>query len=278
MTHRTLRTPVTLDGVGLHTGRPSRVRCLPAADGGIVFVRGDRPAAAPVRATIDAVSDAARAITLGRAAAVRTVEHLLAAAAILGVTDLRVEVDGEELPALDGSALPIAEAMRTAGLVDLGGSVAALRLARPVYVADGEASILALPAPELRVTYVVPLRTPVLGTQVVDVSAASLPRLLDARTWGYADDVDAMRAAGRARGAGPANALGIGRDGFLTAPRGIDEPARHKALDLVGDLSLLGRPLEAHVIAVAAGHRLHLAVVTEILKTEAREPGDGTGP
>lgn len=279
MTRRTIREPFTLDGVGLHTGRPTRVRCLPAVEGGgIVFIRADRPEAAPVRAVLDAVSDATRAITLGELAPVRTVEHLLAAAAALGVTDLRVEVDGDELPALDGSARPIAEAMRAAGFVDLAGPQAVLRLIRPLYVADGDASVLALPARELRLTYVVPLRTPVLGTQVVDVHAAELPRLLDARTWGYVDDVEDLRAAGLAHGARRENALGIGSGGYVTPPRGVDEPARHKALDLLGDLSLLGRPLEAHVIAVAAGHRLHLAMVRRILETEAREPRDGTGP
>ncbi|HLA24540.1 MAG TPA: UDP-3-O-acyl-N-acetylglucosamine deacetylase [bacterium] len=279
MTRRTIREPFTLDGVGLHTGRPTRVRCLPAVEGGgIVFIRADRPEDAPVRAVFDAVSDATRAITLGAAAPVRTVEHLLATAAVLGVTDLRVEVDGEELPALDGSALPIADAMRAAGIVDLEGPQSVLRLSGPLYVADGEASMLALPAQELRLTYVVPLRTQALGTQIVDVRARAFPTLLDARTWGYVDDVENLRAAGLARGARRENALGIGSAGYLTPPRGVDEPARHKALDLLGDLSLLGRPLEAHVIAVAAGHRLHLAMVRRILETEAREPRDGTGP
>jgi UDP-3-O-acyl-N-acetylglucosamine deacetylase len=101
----------------------------------------------------------------------------------------------------------------------------------------------------------------------VDVPAAELPRLLDARTWGYVDELKSLRAAGLARGAGPENALGIGPSGYATAPRGPDEPARHKALDLLGDLSLIGGPLQAHVIAVAAGHRLHLALVRAVLDT-----------
>ena len=269
MTRRTLREPVTFAGVGLHTGHRSRVRCVPARDGGIVFTRTDRPDSASVRAALEAVSDAARAVTLGTAAPVRTVEHLLAAAAVLGVTDLHVEVDGEELPALDGSALPIAEAMRAVGFVELPGPHPVVRPSRPVYVVDGDASVLALPARELRLTYVVRLRTPVLGTQVVDVPAPALPRLLDARTWGYVDEVEGLRAAGLARGAGRENALGIAPGGYITPPRGVDEPARHKALDLLGDLSLLGRPLEAHVIAVAAAHRLHLALVRRILETES---------
>lgn len=270
MTRRTLREPITLAGVGLHTGRPARMRCLPTGEGrGIVFARTDHPDATPVPATVDMVSDAVRAITLGAAAPVQTVEHLLAAASALGVTDLRVEVDGGELPALDGSAVPIADAMRAAGFVDLEGPHPVLRLAEPLYVTDGHASVLALPAPALRLTYVVPLRTPALGTQVVDVQAAAIPTLLDARTWGYVDDLEQLRASGYARGARHENALGIGSDGYLSPPRGVDEPARHKALDLLGDLSLLGRPLQAHVIAVAAGHRLHVEMVKRILETEA---------
>lgn len=269
MTLRTLRSPVLLSGVGLHTGGPVSVRCLPAPAGsGIVFVRTDRPGTPPVRAGVGAVSDATRSVTLGGPPGIRTVEHLLAAAAVLGVSDLRVEVEGDELPALDGSAGPIAEAMRAAGLVDLEGTQSVFHLRTPVYVTEGDASVLALPAPELRLTYVVPLRLPALGTQVVDVHAGELSRLLDARTWGYVDELAALRTAGLARGAEPGNALGIAPQGYATPPRGPDEPARHKALDLLGDLSLIGGPLQAHVIAVAAGHRLHLALVRAVLETE----------
>ena len=276
---RTIREPIVLAGVGLHTGTPSEVRCVPDLHGGgIVFSRTDRPMGAPVAAVLDAVSDATRAITLGSVPPVRTVEHLLAAAAILGVTDLRVEVHGEELPALDGSARPIADAMTAAGFRDVEGEVTPFRVSAPVWVRDGEASVLALPARGLRLTCVVPLRSPVLGTQVVDVQASGLPSLLDARTWGYVEDVQELRSAGLARGARPENALGITPDGYLTPPRGNDEPARHKALDLLGDLSLLGRPLEAHVIAIASGHRLHLAMVRAILTMDTREPRHGTGP
>jgi UDP-3-O-acyl N-acetylglucosamine deacetylase len=269
MTLRTLRSPVVLSGVGLHTGAAVSMRCLPAPAGsGIVFVRTDRPGTPPVRAAVEAVSDAARSVTLGPPPGIRTVEHLLAAAAALGVSDLRVEVDGAELPALDGSAGPIAEGMRAAELVDLEGTQTTHRLRTSVWVSDGDASLLALPARELRMTYVVPLRSPALGTQVVDVHAGELSRLLDARTWGYVDELKALRTAGLARGAGPDNALGIDPSGYVTAPRGPDEPARHKALDLLGDLSLIGGPLQAHVIAVAAGHRLHLALVRAVLDTE----------
>lgn len=279
MTRRTVRMPFTFAGLGLHTGLPSHVRCVPDLHGGgIVFSRTDRPAGAPVRAVVNAVSDATRAITLGSAAPVRTVEHFLAAAAVLGVTDLRVEVHGEELPALDGSARPIADAMAAVGFRDVEGHLDPLRLSAPVWVRDGDASVLALPARGLRLTCVVPLRSPVLGTQVVDVQTPGLPSLLDARTWGYVDDVPDLRAAGLARGARPENALGITPDGYLTPPRGNDEPARHKALDLLGDLSLLGRPLEGHVIAIASGHRLHLAMVRAILAMDTREPRNGTGP
>jgi UDP-3-O-[3-hydroxymyristoyl] N-acetylglucosamine deacetylase len=267
MIYRTLRAPAAFSGTGLHTGRAGRVRCLPAPAGsGIVFLRTDRPDMPPVRASVAAVTGVARSVTLGPPPGIRTVEHLLAAAAALGLSDLRVEVEGDELPALDGSARPIAQAMEEAGVVDLGGTPRVIELRRPVWVADGDASVLALAAPELRITYVVPLRAPALGTQIVDAPAAEFPRLLDARTWGYVDDVEALRRTGLARGAGAHNALGIGPDGYLTPPRGADEPARHKALDLLGDLSLLGARLRAHVIAVAAGHRLHLALVRAVLE------------
>lgn len=273
---RTIRRPVSVTGAGIHSGARSAVACLPAPpDHGIVFIRTDRPDAAAVRASVDAVSDTHRGVALGRgASSVRTVEHLLAAAHALRITNLVIEVHGEELPILDGSAAPYGRLFLEAGLVDQAAPLVPLVPPAPVWVAAGEASMLALPAPALRVTYVVPLDHPVLGpAQIADLTLdddAVMPEVTAARTWGFASEVENLRAQGLAGGASLEVALGIGPAGYLNPPRMPDEPARHKIVDLLGDLALLGRPLRAHCIAVGAGHALHIALARRLLHAEGQ--------
>jgi len=271
---RTIERPATLAGIGIHTNRPSTVACRPApVDAGIVFARLDLPGAPAVRASALEVVDTHRGVTLGRSGGVRTVEHLLAAAAGLGVTNLRVEVRGEELPILDGSAAPYVEALRSAGVVDQGARLRVAAPSQPQWLARDSAWILAVPADRLRVTYIVPLLQTRLGTQVADFDAARdrfAEQIAPARTWGFADELEALRRAGLALGASAGNALGIARDGYLSPPRFPNEPARHKVLDLIGDLALIGAPLQAHVIACGAGHALHLELARRIAASAMR--------
>lgn len=262
---------MSVSGWGIHSGEHAEVTLGPGpVHSGIVFRRVDRRDASPVRATPDAVTDTRRGVTLGEGpSAVRTVEHLLAAAAGLGITNLMVDVVGEEVPVLDGSAALFCRLIEEAGIEEQAASLEPIVPAGPVWVASGDASLLALPARGLRVTYVVPLSHPVLGTALTaDVTFAPGVFARDvapARTWGVAAEVEALRSRGLARGASLENALGLGPEGYLNPPRMPDEPARHKILDLVGDLALLGRPLRAHVIAVGAGHALHVDFARKIL-------------
>ncbi|HEY3248545.1 MAG TPA: UDP-3-O-acyl-N-acetylglucosamine deacetylase [bacterium] len=273
---RTISRACVLAGYGLHTGERTAVRCLPAPKGtGVTFVLNG----VEIPARLDAVVDSHRGVTLGRGGVVvRTVEHLLAAASALGIANLRVEVDGEELPALDGSARPFADALTAAGAVTQGVAWRPVDLAEPVWVSRGATFVLALPAPILRVTYVVPTGIPSLGTQSIDIrdpAGVFTEQLAPARTWGFASEAAALRAEGLARGASEDNTLGLGPEGFLWPPRFDDEPARHKVLDLLGDIALLGRPLRAHVLAVAAGHALHVELARAIEKRQ--EAADGSG-
>jgi len=269
---RTIRRPASAAGIGIHSGEPVEITCLPAPPGaGILFCRLDLPAAPEIRASVDAVVDTHRGVTLGRGGVrLRTVEHLLAALAGVGVTNLRVEIRGGELPALDGSAAPYCAMLERAGIEEQDGFLEPLRPAAPISVGEGAATVLALPADDLRLTYIVPLHHPVLGA--VQVAHAALTEgvfereIAPARTWGFAADVEKLRGQGLAVGASPDNALGLGPEGYLNPPRMADEPARHKLLDLLGDLALLGRPLAAHVIAVGAGHTLHAALARRILR------------
>ncbi len=266
---RTIRETVTVAGVGLHSGKAATVACAPAPpDSGIVFVRRDLRGAPRIPAGLTTVRDVQRGVTLGQEVSVRTVEHLLAAAAGLGLANLRVEVEGEELPALDGSAAPYYEVLEKAGVEEQQALWQPLKLGRPIWVEANSAWVLGLPADQFRATYIVPLTHAVLGTQVVTFDPQRqvfADQIAPARTWGFVEEHDALRAQGLALGASLANALGIGPEGYLIPPRFPDEPARHKVLDLMGDLALLGRPLHAHVIALGAGHALHIEFARRVV-------------
>ncbi len=271
---RTIRQPVTRSGIGIHTGTSATIVCQPAPVGtGIVFVRADLPAAPEIRATLDAVSDTRRGVTLGGRTPVRTIEHLLAAVAGAGVSNLRVEVHGEELPILDGSAAPYVEALAEAGIVDQGGQRPLHTLDGPVWVVKDTAWVLAVPADHLRITYVVPLPATRLGTQVVDFDLSRhqfADEIAPSRTWGFAHELQALRQAGLARGASAANALAIGPEGYLSPPRFPDEPARHKVLDLLGDLMLAECVVHVHIIACGAGHTLHIELAARLAGSPPR--------
>ncbi len=261
-TQRTIRQRVMLAGVGLHSGKAAEVVCIPApVDSGIVFKRGDILGSSAIPARLEAVRDLRRGVTLGSEASVRTVEHLLAASAGLGLTNLHVEVYGEELPALDGSAAPYHTALARAGVDEQEARCPPQSLAQSVWVQSSTAWVFGVPADHLRITYIVAIRGVGLGTQVVDFVPERddfATQIAPARTWGYLEELDALRTAGLALGATVDNALGIGPEGYLSPARFPDEPARHKVLDLLGDLMLLGRPLCAHIIALGAGHALHV--------------------
>lgn len=262
MSQRTIGAQVSFAGVGLHTGQAAEVICRPALpDGGIVFWRADRPGSPGIPATLEAASDLHRGVTLGREVIVRTVEHLLAAVMALGVTNLSIEVHGEELPALDGSAAPYHRALLGAGVVEQPKTSMTATLSRPVWVQTPSAWLCGIPAPRLRITYIVPIKVGRLGTQVANFDLGVdnfAEQIAPARTWGYVEELEMLHTAGLALGVTTDNALGIGPEGYLSGARFPDEPARHKVLDLIGDLALLGRPLDAHLIALGAGHALHV--------------------
>lgn len=270
-TQCTIRRPTATRGIGIHSGAPSEISCRPGPVGsGIVFVRLDRPGS-PVPALLENVTGTQRGVTLtAGSVSVRTVEHILAAAAGLDITNLLIEIRGEEVPILDGSAAPYCELLGRAGVVEQSARLEPIALSEPEWVESGDATLCAIPSPRFRITYVVPLRHPVLGPALLaDVTlqdGAFLREVSSARTWGFASEIEKMRRQGLAGGASLANALAIGPDGYLNPPRMADEPARHKIVDLVGDLALLGRPLLAHVIAVGAGHALHLELARKLAR------------
>ncbi len=261
---------VSRAGIGLHSGRPCRATLQPSARRGW-WLCGSRVG-------IAAVADGALASTLSTARGpVSTVEHLFAALHGAGVDDVAIEVDGGELPILDGSAAPWLAAIEEAAPFERAGAgPAPLVVSRPVRVGDTRRWIEATPAPRLALS--VTIDFPLLGRQRFAAPLADFAAVADARTFGFARDAAALHAAGKARGAGLDNAVVFDDAGRPLAPlRHADEPARHKWLDLVGDLALLGRPLRARVEAVCAGHALHHELVRALLAGPVAGVSEGAG-
>ncbi len=266
----TIARPVLIRGTGLHSGSPAVARLLPAnPDEGITFARTDLPGAPRIPACLDEVAATARSIVLGGSVRVATVEHLMSAARGLGVDNMLVEVEGEELPCGDGSALVFVEALQAAGSARQDAPRIPLVVDEPLWASEGGSMIAALPAGRFQVTYVVTAHLASLAPQMAefredadDFAASIAP----ARTWGMAAEIEALRAQGMARGVSLETVLAIGPQGFLNEPRFPNEMARHKILDAIGDLALLGRPVRAHIVAVRAGHALHVALAREIAR------------
>jgi UDP-3-O-[3-hydroxymyristoyl] N-acetylglucosamine deacetylase len=260
---RTLAAPTDLlEGTGLHSGRPVSVRLLPAAEGaGVVFVDLESGQDIPARA--ENVVDTSRCTILGAGAAtVQTVEHLLSALAGLRVDDVRIESRGGEMPAMDGSASGFVAAVRAAGLRDGKSEIEPLRLSRPCLLQDETgASILALPAPSFRATVVLDYPDyPWIGTQAVSFDSVRDDygsQVAPARTYGFLREIAWLQARGLALGASYENGIALREDGCDIPLRFEDEMSRHKLLDLIGDLSLIGRSLAAQVIAIKPSHRLN---------------------
>jgi UDP-3-O-[3-hydroxymyristoyl] N-acetylglucosamine deacetylase len=267
---QTLASDVMLRGAGLHSGDPVRLRLVPAeAETGIVFVRTDR-GGARVPATLDYAGPSLYATVLQKdGVRISTVEHLMAALYALQIDDLWIELDGGEPPILDGSSRPFVEAIRQAGIAELPVERQYMTLIRPIVVSEQEKRIAAYPAPEYRVTYAIDFDHPLLGYQELSVGlwrdGDFAEKLAPARTFTFEGDVDRLRAQGLALGGSLDNALVIGDNRILNPSlRFPDEFVRHKMLDLTGDLSLLGRPLRAHVVAYRAGHDLHARLARRI--------------
>jgi UDP-3-O-[3-hydroxymyristoyl] N-acetylglucosamine deacetylase len=271
---KTVARAAESQGVGLHSGAPASVRILPSgADSGIVFVRSDREDL-EIPAARQYLKGGGLATTLARGGVeVRTVEHLLSALQGLGVDNARVEVDGPEVPILDGSSQPFVDLLLATGLRSLGAPRRYLTLMRPISVRHGDKEILAVPANEFQATYAIDFPHPAIGYQALTARVSEsnyAEAIAPARTFCLLRDVEAMRRAGLALGGSLDNALVVGDAGVLNGClRFPDEFVRHKILDLIGDLSLLGSPLRAHVIAYKGGHQLHAALIDRILASRA---------
>ena len=293
-----------LSGVGLHSGANTRVRVLPANLGeGRYFVRVDLPGKPEIPARVEAVSQTILSTELASGEGrVRTVEHLLAALAASGVDNARIEIDGAEVPLMDGSAAEWIKAIAKVGITPseedkgIGGQNGAqfrgnlemqgapkdrstnpdpLTLTSPIWIWEGDAFAAALPASETRFTYGIDFDYRAIGNQWYSWSPGSesfAEAIAPARTFGFAAQIEQLRQAGLIQGGSLENALVCDDRGWLNPPlRFSNEPVRHKLLDLVGDLSLLGTFPQAHFLAYKASHKLHvqLAKALRSLKGKA---------
>jgi UDP-3-O-[3-hydroxymyristoyl] N-acetylglucosamine deacetylase len=257
-------------GIGLHSGLISTVRVLPASVGqGRFFVRVDLPDAPVIPASVGAVSQTVLSTELcHETACVRTVEHLLAALSGMGIDNARIEIEGEEVPLLDGSAWGWVEAIVQAGLSTQSAPRLPLNLAEPIWVQQADAFVAALPASTLQLTYGIEFAQSAIGNQWYTWSPDKeefASAIAPARTFALAHQVEHLRQSGLIKGGSLDNALVCDETGWLNPPlRFSNEPVRHKLLDLVGDLSLLGAFPCVHVLAYKASHRLHTQLAQQL--------------
>lgn len=266
----TLSSPSTLAGVGVHTGRVVRLTLRPApSDHGLVFVRTDvRDRDNRVSVRPDAVRNTVLNTEIANAAGVKvaTIEHLLAALSALGVDNAKIELDGPEVPILDGSAREFVHAIDAAGRREQAAPRRYVEVLAPIEVWDGNKYAALLPADRFSVDFEIDFANPVIGRQRVVypiTEAVFRAEVATARTFGFLHEVEQLRAAGLVRGGSTDNALVIDGDRLLN-PEGLrfsDEFARHKAMDAVGDLYVLGSPLLAAYEGRYAGHALNNRLV-----------------
>lgn len=272
MHQRTIRKSVTIDGIGLHSGKPTRVTLAPGpADTGIVFrVAGETIPAAP-----ESVVDSHYATTIGRnGARIQTVEHLMAAAAGLGIDNLEVLVDGTEIPAGDGSAKPFVTALANAGRAEQAAKRREIVIPFPIRVGTDNRWLMIVPNDRLEISYTLDHEHPAIGTQTLTYRPTEKRFIEDyapARTYGFLKDIGVMRKNGLARGGSLDNAVVVGKRGPINGLRYRDEFVRHKMLDLVGDLALIGRPIVGHVIGRNAGHDLNYQLAVAIQRAVGLE-------
>ena len=272
----TLGRTISVSGVGLHSGRQVCATLRPAPAGrGIAFVRTDVGVVIPALA-----EEAGRleyATSLGEAGReVGTIEHLLSAAVGLGLDNLTVEIDGPEVPILDGSSAPWVAEIRKGGIVSLGSAARPFVVTKTLSVHSEEGKWIEIrPSKELRVSYSIDFPNPAVGRQSISLVLTPdvyAEHLAPARTFGFLAEYDYLRAKGLARGASTDNCIVVGDSDVMNGGlRFADEFVRHKALDLIGDLALVGRPVIGHIVAHRAGHALHTALARKIRQAAASE-------
>ena len=273
---KTILKEVSFNGIGLHTGNKSNVTLKPAdPDTGIIFVRLDLPGKPEIKAGIKSLAliETPRRTTIeNNGAQVQTVEHLMAALSGAGINNLRVELDNNEIPGLDGSSLSYLEIFHQAGVKEQDKNREYFSIKEPIFIEEGKATIMALPASDFKISYTLDYSLVARKTEFVELSFTSpeifAKEIAPARTFCLESEANELRSNGLGLGANYDNTLVLADDGKVinNKVRFPDEFVRHKILDLMGDLNLLGFGLKAHIVALKSGHSLNLKLINEIIK------------
>ncbi len=269
-TQRTLRRPVSCTGIGLHSGNKVSLSLKPApADFGIRFRRSDL-GGLEIPATVDNLASIQYATGLACGeGSVETVEHLLAALVSLGVDNVVVELNHPEVPIMDGSASPFVYLIHEAGIKTLAAPRRFLKVVRPIALSSGDKRIALYPSDHFKVTYSISFDHPLLRHQSRTLAITEdsfVEEIASARTFGFLKEVEMLRQHGLALGGSLDNAIVLGETSVLNALRFDDEFVRHKILDVLGDLALVGYPIIGHLVAHRGGHALHTSFAARILE------------
>lgn len=269
---RTLKNSTSISGIGLHSGDRITLKMRPAtANTGIVFHRCDGERIVTIKACAENVVDTRMATVIGREGSrISTIEHFMAALAACGVDNLHVDIDGPEVPVLDGSAAPFIREILQAGIENLPASRRFVAIRKPLEIIEGEKRISIIPSRFFRITFDIAFEHAAISVQQYSMKFSSenfCKEIAPARTFGFLHEVEYLKANGLARGGSLENAVVIDNNGVMN-PEGLrfqDEFVRHKILDSFGDFSLLGAPLLGHIRAFKAGHDLNAKMVRKIL-------------
>lgn len=265
---KTIKKEVTLLGAGLHTGDKVRLTLKPApANSGIIFLRSDLTGKPTIPAKIKNTTESLSNTTLSKGKVrVQTVEHLLSALFGLGIDNVLIELDAQEVPAGDGSSLPFVKLCQRAGITPQSFPKKRLKVTRPIIVSQEDKYLIALPSSEFKITYLLVHPHSLIATQLISLSVRArsfIKEISPARTFATEGEALNLRNKGLAKGGTLNNAIVVGRK--ISSPlRFPDEFARHKVLDLIGDLSLIGCSLSTYILAIKSGHGLNIALGKEI--------------
>lgn len=272
---KTIKSEILFSGIGIHTGKKITIKLVPAPrDTGVVFYRTDRKIS--VKARLPFVIDTSFATTLGvDGIKIRTVEHLLAALHAFGITNLIIEISGSEVPVLDGSAIDFVRMILRAGIAKQGKKIPVFKIKIPVYYEEAHSKIVAKPYTGFRITYKIFYEHPLIREQSfsVDINEHSfIKEIAPARTFGFLKDVHYLFQNGFARGGSLENALILDEKRVIGGKlRFRDEFVRHKILDALGDLYLLGFPLQGHFIFEKSGHTSHIKFLRYLIESDCFE-------
>lgn len=283
---KTIGKELSLSGIGLHTANKVNIKFKPAdVDSGINFIRVDLPDKPVIKASVDyllSAESSPRRSSIGNTSVeIQTIEHLMAALCGLGIDNIYIEIDSNEAPGLDGSSLNFLETLNSAGLVEQEKERRFYSLKEHIFVEEGNSSIIALPSHELKISYTLDYNHPALATEFMELNMTPQvfqEEIASARTFCLENEARELQNQGLGRGANYDNTLVVGERGVIKNKlRYPDEFVRHKILDLIGDLYLIGCPLRARIIALRSGHSLNLKLAGKISQQKERYSQGGVG-